>query len=76
MLISVPMVSWYTVDDVVRIYRVRPSYVIKLACVRQWRRYRDVDRRARYNPLDVDAVLGRPEPDHGAPDIAPEIGRR
>ena len=57
MLLTLMVPDGYTVDDIVTIYRVRPGYVYKLACLRRWRRYRSRGRVC-YHPDDVDAALG------------------
>lgn len=49
--------GYYTLAEIMRIYRVRRSYVYKLACLHRWGRYRHPDGGVRYRREDVDRSL-------------------
>ncbi|HEX8627964.1 MAG TPA: hypothetical protein VF755_07320, partial [Catenuloplanes sp.] len=48
---------WWTVEEISARYGLKPSYVYRLACLRQWPRRRDRDRRVRYCGENVEATL-------------------
>lgn len=49
--------GYYTVEEIIRIYHVKRSYLYRLACVHRWGRYRHPDGSTRYRRAAVDDTL-------------------
>lgn len=51
------MTGWLTVEEIASRYKVKRSYVYRLACLHRWRRRPDHGRRVRYSGEDVEGTL-------------------